>query len=54
MEPEGSGERRLPTGSTDSLSMAHGSMSSTPDVLLVDLPERYRPLLTRFDAVRPD
>ena len=34
--------------------MAHGSMSSTPDVPLADLPERFRPLLTRFDAVRPD
>ena len=34
--------------------MTHGSMSSTPDVPLADLPERYRSLLVRFDAVRPD
>ena len=54
MEAAGSGERRLPAGSTDSLRMAHGSMSSTSDVPLADLPERYRPLLVRFAAVRPD
>ena len=54
MEPADSGVRRPPAGSTDPPSMAHGSMSSTPDVPLADLPERYRPLLTRFDAVRPD
>ena len=29
-------------------------MSSIPDVPIDDLPERYRPLLARFDAVRPD
>ena len=29
-------------------------MSPTPDVPIDDLPERYRPLLVRFDAARPD
>ncbi|OZC01441.1 hypothetical protein [Rubricoccus marinus] len=29
-------------------------MSTTPDVPIDDLPERYRSLLVRFDAVRPD
>ena len=55
--PVGGGRRRPPAdpgGSPFYTGTACRRMSTTPDVPIDDLPERYHSLLVRFDAVRSD